>query len=281
MFRPTLLAAALVAAPMLTAPAAWAADETADTVVATVNGQDITLGQMIIMKQSVQDPNMAGMPDQALWDMMLDQLVRQTAVAGTATENASIRAQVELQRRNALATAAVTAIAEAEPTDDELQAAYDRMFADAEEVTEYNAAHILVETKEEAEKIKAELDDGADFGEMAEQHSTGPSGPNKGDLGWFGADQMVAPFSEAVAGMEKGQISDPVETEFGWHVIKLNDSRLREAPTLDDVRDQLVQMVRREKVESEIESITADAEIEKTEGVDPALLNNADLLEAE
>jgi len=281
MFRPTLLAAALVAAPMLTAPAAWAADETADTVVATVNGQDITLGQMIIMKQSVQDPNMAGMPDQALWDMMLDQLVRQTAVAGTATENASIRAQVELQRRNALATAAVTAIAEAEPTDDELQAAYDRMFADAEEVTEYNAAHILVETKEEAEKIKAELDDGADFGEMAEQHSTGPSGPNKGDLGWFGADQMVAPFSEAVAGMEKGQISDPVETEFGWHVIKLNDSRLREAPTMEDVRDQLVQMVRREKVESEIERITAEAEIEKTEGVDPALLNNADLLEAE
>jgi peptidyl-prolyl cis-trans isomerase C len=281
MFKPTLLAAALVAAPMLTAPAAWAAGETADTVVATVNGQDITLGQMIIMKQSVQDPNMAGMPDQALWDMMLDQLVRQTAVAGTATENANIRAQAELQRRNALATAAVTAIAEAEPTDDELQAAYDRMFADAEDVTEYSAAHILVETKEEAEKIKAELDNGADFGEMAEQHSTGPSGPNKGDLGWFAADQMVAPFSEAVAGMEKGQVSDPVETEFGWHLIKLNDSRLREAPTMDDVRDQLVQMVRREKVESEIESITADAEIEKTEGVDPALLNNADLLEAE
>ncbi|RJE80473.1 peptidylprolyl isomerase [Paracoccus sp. JM45] len=281
MFKPTLLAAALVAAPMLTAPAAWAAGETADTVVATVNGQDITLGQMIIMKQSVQDPNMANMPDQALFDMMLDQLVRQTAVAGTATENASIRAQVELQRRNALATAAVTAIAGAEPTNDELQVAYDRMFADAEDVTEYSAAHILVETKEEAEKIKAELDDGADFGEMAEQHSTGPSGPNKGDLGWFAADQMVAPFSEAVAGMEKGQISDPVETEFGWHLIKLNDSRLREAPTMDDVRDQLVQMVRREKVESEIESITADAEIEKTEGVDPALLNNADLLEAE
>ncbi|WP_378941804.1 peptidylprolyl isomerase [Paracoccus sp. R86501] len=281
MFKPTLLAVALVAAPMLTAPAAWAQDQNADTVVATVSGQDITLGQMIVMKQSVQDPNMANLPDQALWDMMLDQLIRQTAVAASGTETALVRAQVELQRRNAMATAAVTDIAEAELSDDELQAAYDKMFAETGETKEFSAAHILVETKEEAEKIKAELDGGADFGEMAEKNSTGPSGPNKGDLGWFAADQMVAPFSEAVAGMEKGAVSDPVETEFGWHLIKLNDTRMREAPKLEEVRDQLAQMIRRDKVEAEIERLVGEADIKKTEGVDPALLNNTDLLEAE
>ncbi|WP_072295840.1 peptidylprolyl isomerase [Paracoccus sp. SM22M-07] len=281
MFRPNLLAVALVAAPMLSAPAAWAQDQDADTVVATVSGQDITLGQMIVMKQSVQDPNMANLPDQALWDMMLDQLIRQTAVAASGTETALVRAQVELQRRNALATAAVTDIAEAELTDEELQAAYDRMFADTGETKEFNAAHILVETEEEAKEIKAELDGGAEFGAMAEQHSTGPSGPNKGDLGWFAADQMVAPFSEAVAGMEKGAVSDPVKTEFGWHLIKLNDTRMREAPKMEDVREQLSQMIRREKVEAEIERLVGEAEIKKTEGVDPALLNNTDLLEAE
>ncbi|WP_304618719.1 peptidylprolyl isomerase [Paracoccus sediminilitoris] len=281
MFRPNLLAVALVAAPMLSAPAAWAQDQDADTVVATVSGQDITLGQMIVMKQSVQDPNMANLPDQALWDMMLDQLIRQTAVAASGTETALVRAQVELQRRNALATAAVTDIAEAELTDEELQAAYDKMFADAGETKEFNAAHILVETEEEAKEIKAELDGGAEFGAMAEQHSTGPSGPNKGDLGWFAADQMVAPFSEAVAGMEKGAVSDPVKTEFGWHLIKLNDTRMREAPKMEDVREQLSQMIRREKVEAEIERLVGEADIKKTEGVDPALLNNTDLLEAE
>lgn len=281
MFRPNLLAVALVAAPMLSAPAAWAQDQDADTVVATVSGQDITLGQMIVMKQSVQDPNMANLPDQALWDMMLDQLIRQTAVAASGTETALVRAQVELQRRNALATAAVTDIAEAELTDEELQAAYDKMFADTGETKEFNAAHILVETEEEAKEIKAELDGGAEFGAMAEQHSTGPSGPNKGDLGWFAADQMVAPFSEAVAGMEKGAVSDPVKTEFGWHLIKLNDTRMREAPKMEDVREQLSQMIRREKVEAEIERLVGEAEIKKTEGVDPALLNNTDLLEAE
>ncbi|MEO1911884.1 MAG: peptidylprolyl isomerase [Paracoccus sp. (in: a-proteobacteria)] len=281
MFRPNLLAVALVAAPMLSAPAAWAQDQDADTVVATVSGQDITLGQMIVMKQSVQDPNMANLPDQALWDMMLDQLIRQTAVAASGTETALVRAQVELQRRNALATAAVTDIAEAELTDEELQAAYDKMFADTGETKEFNAAHILVETEEEAKEIKAELDGGAEFGAMAEQHSTGPSGPNKGDLGWFAADQMVAPFSEAVAGMEKGAVSDPVKTEFGWHLIKLNDTRMREAPKMEDVREQLSQMIRREKVEAEIERLVGEADIKKTEGVDPALLNNTDLLEAE
>ncbi|MDP5307292.1 peptidylprolyl isomerase [Paracoccus spongiarum] len=281
MLKTSILALLVAAAPLIAPAAALAQDKGADTVVATVNGQTITLGQMIVMKQSVQDPQMAGLPDQALWDMMLDQLIRQTAVAETGAENAGVRAQLELQRRNTLATAAVTQVAEAEPTEAEITATYEKLFASTDPVTEYSAAHILVETEEAAKAVKAQLDEGADFGTLAEERSTGPSGPNKGDLGWFSADQMVPPFAEAVKAMEKGAISDPVKTDFGWHVIKLNDTRLREAPPLDEVRDQVAQMVRRDKVEAEIERVMGEAKVEKTEGVDPSLMNQTDLLEAE
>ncbi|WP_207102497.1 peptidylprolyl isomerase [Paracoccus shandongensis] len=278
MLKTSILAALLAAAPL----AVLAQDKGADTVVATVNGTPITLGEMIVMKEAAsQDPQMAAMGDAALYEMMLDQLIQQTAVAGAGKESAGVRAQLEIQRRNTLAAAAIAEVTKAQPTDQEIQAAYDGLFASAEPTTEYSAAHILVDTEEKAKGIKAQLDGGADFGTLAEQNSTGPSGPNKGDLGWFSADQMVKPFADAVAGMEKGQISDPVQTEFGWHVIKLNDTRMREAPKLEDVRDQISQMVLRDKVQAEIQRLTGEATVEKTEGIDPAWLGKTDLLEAE
>lgn len=279
MLKPSILAALVIAAPAF----AFAQDRNADSVVATVGGQEITLGQMIVMKQSMQDPGLADMPAQAMWDMMLDQLVRQSAVAAASegTVNAGLRAQLELQRRNALASETVRKIAESEPTEDEVNAAYARLFTETEPVTEYAAAHILVETEDEAKAIKAELDGGADFGELAEKHSTDNSGPNRGDLGWFTPDQMVEPFAEAVKSLEKGAISDPVQTQFGWHLISLNDTRLREAPQIDEVREDIVQFVRREKVEAEIEEMVSAATVERVEGFDPELLNSTDLLEAQ
>ena len=278
MLKTSILAALLAAAPL----AVLAQDKGADTVVATVDGTPITLGEMIVMKQAAaQDPQMAEMGDAALYEIMLDQLIQQTAVAAAGQESAGVRAQLEIQRRNTLAAAAIAAVAKAQPTDPELQAAYDGLFAQAEPMTEYSAAHILVDSEEKAREIKVELDGGADFGTLAEQNSTGPSGPNKGDLGWFSADQMVAPFADAVKAMEKGQISDPVQTEFGWHVIQLNDTRMRDVPPLEQVRDQIGQMVLRDKVQAEIERLTAEATVEKTEGIDPALLNKTELLETE
>jgi len=278
MLKTSILAALLAAAPL----AVLAQDKGADTVVATVNGTPITLGEMIVMKQAAaQDPQMAEMGDGALYEIMLDQLIQQTAVADAGQENAGVRAQLEIQRRNTLAAAAITEVTKNQPTDEEIQAAYDDLFAAEEPATEYSAAHILVDTEEKAREIKVQLDGGADFGTLAEQSSTGPSGPNKGDLGWFSADQMVKPFADAVSAMEKGQISDPVQTEFGWHVIKLNDTRLREAPALDEVRDQISQMVLRDKVQAEIERLTSEATVEKVEGIDPALMNKTELLEAQ
>lgn len=281
MFKPSLLAAVMFAVPLMAPVQVLAQDQTAATVVATVNGQDITLGQMIVMKQSMQDPSVASLPAQDLWDMLLDQLVRQAVMAGEGTENAGVRAQLELQRRNTLATAAITTLAEAAPTDAEVQAAYDRLFADAEPVEEYSAAHILVATEDEAKEVKQRLDDGADFGEVAAEKSTDNSSQNKGDLGWFSADMMVEPFAKAVQALEKGQISDPVQSDFGWHVIQLNDTRMREVPKLDEVRTEVQQMVRREKLEAEVERLVGEAKVEKTEGVPAEAMNNDALLEAE
>lgn len=280
MLKPSILAALMAVAP-LTLPA-MAEERSADTVVATVNGTPITLGQMIVMKQAAaQDPQMAALPDPALYELVLDQLIQQSAVASAGRETAGVRAQLDLQRRNVLAADAIAAITKVEPTDQEIQAAYDGMFAQAQPTTEYSAAHILVDSEEKAKEIKAQLDGGADFGTLAEQNSTGPSGPNKGDLGWFSADQMVKPFADAVSALEKGQISDPVQSEFGWHVIRLNDTRMRDAPPLEEVRDQIAQMVLRDRVQAEIQRLASEATVEKIDGIDPALMNSTDLLEAE
>ncbi|AUH33642.1 peptidylprolyl isomerase [Paracoccus tegillarcae] len=267
----------------LALPLAPAMAQDADTVVATVNGTEITLGEMIIMRQSMAAQGQAPTADDATWQSMLDQLVRQSAVASVKEEamTAGDRANLELQSRAYLASAALEEVAEPEPTDEEIQAAYDTYFGEVEPATEYSAAHILVETEEAAKEIKTELDGGADFGTLAEERSTGPSGPNKGDLGWFTADQMVGPFADVVKEMEKGQISDPVKTDFGWHVIMLNDSRQVEAPELAEVKEQLVTQVRRDRVEAQIEKLVGEAEIEKTEGLDAALLDDVELLDAQ
>lgn len=281
MLKPSLLAAVMVALPLMAPVQVLAQDQSADTVVATVNGQDITLGQMIVMRQSIQDPSVADLSDQDLWDMLLEQLVRQAVMAGEGKENAAIRAQLELQRRNTLATEAVAALAETAPTQDEIKAAYDRLFGEAEPVKEYSAAHILVATEDEAKEIRQQLDDGADFGELAAQKSQDNSSQNKGDLGWFSADMMVEPFANAVEALENGQISDPVKSDFGWHVIRLNETRMREVPKMEEVQTEVEQFVRRENLEAAVERLVGEAKVEKTDGIPAGAMNDTALLEAE
>ena len=277
MLKPFLAASALTVGCISALPALA---QDADTTVATVNGEAITLGQMIAMRQGLGADATQGMPDEALWDLMLDQMIRQTAVAQTAGDPLSKRdaAALEIERRAYLAGSVLEKTAATEPTEEELKAAYDKAFGSADAKIEYNAAHILVKTKEEAEQIEKELADGADFGELAEQKSTDNSGPNKGDLGWFQPEQMVAPFAEAVKGLEKGKVSAPVETQFGWHVIKLIDSREVTPPSFDEIKPQLAVQVRRDRVQAAIEKRVAESEVEKTEGLNAALLNQTDIL---
>lgn len=156
---------------------------------------------------------------------------------------------------------------EIEPTEDELKKAYEEVKENASQ-TEYKARHILVKDEEEAKNMIEKLDGGADFGDLAREHSLGPTGKNGGELEWFDANQMVAPFSEAVAAMEKGTYTKtPVQTQFGWHVIELQDSRKAEPPSFEDAKQQLTALLKRQKLSATLAEMRDGAMVELNEEV--------------
>lgn len=259
------------------------ADETpnADTVVATVNGTNITLGHMILVQQNLPQQYQT-LPPEMLFTGILDQIIQQTLLmqAGPKEDSALVRLSLENERRALKAGEVLQLAADAAVTEEAVKAAFDAKYANVSAGKEYNASHILVETEDEAKALIEELKNGADFAELAKAKSTGPSGPNGGELGWFGAGQMVKPFEDAVMAMEVGAVSEPVQTQFGWHVIKLNESRDKAAPTLDEVRADIEAEVERDAITVRIEELTANAKIDKAgaEGLDPALIKNIDIL---
>lgn len=146
-------------------------------------------------------------------------------------------------------------------TDEEIRAEYDAKMGSAG--TEYKARHILVKSEDEAKQLIEELNNGADFAELAKSKSTGPSGPQGGDLGWFGPGQMVAPFSEAVIALENGKFTgEPVKTQFGWHVILREDSRSQTPPPFEAVKEQIRPMLQNQKVQKLMEDLRNQAKVE-------------------
>ena len=274
------LASVLALAAALAAPA-WAEGETADTVVATVNGTKITLGQMIALRESLPQQYQS-LPDDVLFKGIMDQLVQQEVLRQSVTElGPRHTATLENEARGYISGVAIQAIVEAAVTDEALQAAYDARFKDAPEQTEYNAAHILVDTVEEAEAIKAELAGGADFAEIAKAKSTDTgSGANGGDLGWFGLGVMVKPFEDAVVAAKVGEVAGPIQTDFGYHLILVKETRVAEKPTLDQIRDDLAAEIENAAIEAKIAELQAAATITREgEGIDPAILKNAALID--
>ena len=252
----------------------------ADTVLATVNGTEITLGHVISMV-SLLPAEYQGLPDNVLFDGLLEQLVQQQVLASVAEGELGRTEQLGLEneRRAFLAATYVDRIGSAPVSDEELQAEFDAQFASAGPVKEYNASHILVETQADADAVIAALAEGADFAQVAQERSIGPSGPNGGDLGWFTAGMMVPSFEEAVFALDLGEVSSPVETKFGWHVIVLNDAREQVPPTLDDVRAELEEGLRRARVEAMLQDLTAAATIARPEiQIDPSVIRDFDLL---
>ena len=167
-----------------------------------------------------------------------------------------MKARIELQTRALLAQAVASDfIANNPATDEEMQALYEEQVG-LSPPQEFKARHILVETQGEAADIIAQLDDGADFAELAKEKSTGPSGPSGGDLGWFPPDRMVAEFSQAVQALTDGAYSkSPVQTQFGWHVILREDSRESTPPPFESVRDALKQSVEGQKLQDYLQSL--------------------------
>jgi peptidyl-prolyl cis-trans isomerase C len=278
--RTPLLAALPLLAVLATPLAAQETPVTADTVVATVDGAEITVGHMLVVRARLPQEYQQLEP-QVLFDGILDQLIQQTVLGQTAGDlNTANRLILENEERALLSSQTIAATARDATTDEAIQAAYDDSFGTASGETEYNAAHILVETEEEAAAIVAELEGGADFATLAQERSVGPSGPNGGDLGWFGAGMMVPQFEEAVIALEPGAVSDPVQTQFGWHVILLKETRQPEAPTLDEVRDQLVEQVQRAAVDAQVAALEAEADITRpdADAFDPTIINDFTLI---
>ncbi|WP_372890189.1 peptidylprolyl isomerase [Rhodosalinus sp.] len=272
------IAAALTALALATP--ATAQDEAPDlsTVVATVNGDEINLGHMVAARENLPQQYQQ-LPDDVLFDALIDQLVQQTLLSQTQDELTGIAEMtLENERRLLGAAQAVEDVVNTAVTDDALQSLYDERYADAEGGTEFNASHILVESEEEAQEIIAEIEGGADFSELAEARSTGPSAASGGDLGWFGEGAMVEPFQQAVETLEPGTLAEaPVETQFGWHVIRLNETRTAEAPSLDDVRGELSEELRQSAVDTQVEELRDEAEIDRSgaESVAPSDLGAA------
>ena len=147
-------------------------------------------------------------------------------------------------------------------TDAAIEKAYKTFVADTASREQVTAAHILVATEDEAKTIIASLEGGADFAELAKSKSTGPSGPNGGSLGKFGRGQMVPAFENAAFALEDGKITtQPVQTQFGWHVIKVESKEIAPAPTIEDMREQLVQTLSTQALGRVLEELRAKQEI--------------------
>lgn len=278
MFARTLAGAALAVCLSMQVAAE---DAKLDTVVATVGETEITLGEMLVARTQLP-PQFQQIPAEQLFEGVLTQLIQQQLLSDSlSAEPPRIELAIRQEARALRAGEAVNALATSKVTEEAVQAAYDQIAADLQTGTEYHAAHILVETEDEAKTILEELLAGADFAETAKEKSTGPSGPSGGDLGWFGAGMMVPEFEEATVALDKGELSDPVQTQFGWHIIKLLDTRDESIPTLEELRGEIESELLREAIDVRIAELESSAEVTRVEGIDPAMMGQTELLDAE
>ncbi|MCA1336103.1 peptidylprolyl isomerase [Pseudooceanicola marinus] len=232
-----------------------------DTVLARVGETEITLGHVVAAHMEAPQPYNQ-MPMAQIAGPLLQQLIQQEELSQQfdGETPAATRYMLDNTERRIVATDAMMQHLNETLTDERIQAAYDEAYPDdASGPVEYHAAHILVETEEEAQAIIEQLDGGAEFAQLARDESTGPSGPNGGDLGWFTPDRMVAEFSQAVEAMEPGEVSAPVQTQFGWHVIKLEETRQRK-PSLDEVRQELTAELQQSESAAYLDELTANSD---------------------
>lgn len=235
-------------------------------IAATVNNSPILLSALDLYARSRIQKNAEDLTSSER-ETMLDELIRIRLLADAAetaelNNDPQVTAELDIQRDQILASRMASDYLEQNPVSEaELRLAYDKNI-DQLSGPQYKARHILLSSHGEALAVIEELNRGQNFEQLAIERSTGPSGPNGGDLGWFAAETMVAPFAAAVRAMEVESHSlDPVETQFGFHVILLEDKRDQAAPGLDPVRAELTQFVRQEKIEAFVGSLRAAAEI--------------------
>ncbi|MGB5305739.1 MAG: peptidylprolyl isomerase [Gammaproteobacteria bacterium] len=248
-------------------PASTAHQVIDSPVVATVNGASITQAALDVYKkqrQARQADQQAEDDGAVLNELIALELMRQESVSKGLDTSQSVLATLDQQTRTVLAGAAIQDYMSSNPvTDEETKKFYDAQIGQAGK--EYSARHILLESEADAADVIAALEDGADFSALAKEKSTGPSGATGGKLGWFAPGQMVKEFSDAAALLEKGSYTKtPVQTQFGWHVIMLDDTRESTPPGYEEVSDRLKMIVANQKLQQHVQAIKSAAKIEIT-----------------
>jgi peptidyl-prolyl cis-trans isomerase C len=241
----------------------------ASPAVATVNGTNISRAEFDVYVKSLlqgkpQTELTAEQKNQVLDEMVTMELISEQAVKDGLDKDGDVAARLQILRMRVLADAESQKYLKGkEPTDAELHAEYDTAVA-ALDKTEYHARHILVDSKEKAEALIKKIKGGAKFEDVAKAESSDNSKTNGGDLGWFTAARMVKPFSDAVKGLKKGEMTaEPVQTQYGYHIIKLEDTRDVAPPPFDQVKAQVSNGVVQKKLQAYVEELKKTAKIEK------------------
>ena len=267
-----IMANLTVAAGLLTSAANAQSSVDSDVVVATVNGEEIKMGHVVMVYDTLPQ-QYKSLPAEQVFQGIVEQIIQQTVLAQAAANPNSkyIEFAVDNERRILTASQMIDEITTEATSEDKLHAYYDATYQSEDLGREYNASHILVESEEEAKDLIFKLSDGADFAALAQEFSTGPSGPNGGSLGWFGQGRMVAPFEQAVMSLTVGEVSPlPVQTQFGWHVIILNDMRAVQAPAFEEVSGEIAAELQRVAIEERVKVMVDGAAVVR---VDQSTLN--------
>ncbi len=273
---------ALALAAFLLAPAAAPKAEDADTVVARINGIEIRQSDLTSAEDEIGG-NMPQMAPEQKRDYLLAYLgdvilLSQAAQQQKIGDRDSVKHRIEFERNKVMMEALLHDIGKAAMTDDAMHKVYDEAVKQMANEQEVHARHILVATEDEAKAIEAELKNGADFATLAKQKSKDPGAAEGGDLGYFTKDQMVPEFAEVAFKLDKGQVSDPVKTQFGWHIIKVEDKRIKPTPTFDEVKGQLENYVAHRAQAELVQKLRSAANIERLDrsaAPDPSALNPA------
>jgi peptidyl-prolyl cis-trans isomerase C len=244
-------------------------DKPAPAPVATVNGAPLSRAVFDIYAKNITQgkPGADLTPDQknqALDDLIKIQLIAAVGEKDGLESDPDVASRLQIVKMRILADAeAQKYLKDKEPTDAELHAEYDAQIAQMDK-TEYHARHILVASKEQAEQLIKKIQGGAKFEDVAKTNSTDGSKANGGDLGWFTLARMVKPFGDAVKGLKKGEITtQPVQTQFGWHIIKLEDTRDVSPPPFEQVKAQLINGVKQKKLQAYVDELQKTATIDK------------------
>ena len=266
----TVAALASLAACNKTQQAAGPQPAAAPPAVATVNGSAITRPEYDLfvkdLLQGKQQELTADQKNQVLDDLINMQLLADQAEKDGLQNDPDTVAQLHLLHEKVMADAEQQKFVKSfQPSDADLKTEYDTAVA-AMDKTEYKARHILVASKEDGQQIIKKLKGGAKFEELAKTQSTDTGSKNNGgDLGWFTTSRMVKPFADAVVALKKGEITpEPVQTQFGWHVIQLEDTRDKTPPPFDQVKTQLTNQLIRKKLQAYVADLKKNAKIEKT-----------------